>query len=163
MPSKNILENKKVVVSEITDKIKESSSIVFFDYRGLTVSEVAELRDKLRQIGTDVKVYKNTLTRRALENLDINMDEALIGPNAISFSKDIVEPIKILTAYAKEHKALEIKTGIIDGEVSTSEDIAKLATIPSREGLLTMVAGGMIGIAKDLSICLHLLSEQKSE
>lgn len=161
MPSNRILDAKKEVVSEIKDKIDKSASVIFFDYRGLTVAETMELRNKLRASNTDVKIYKNTLVRRAVDNLDLG--NVLEGPNAMSLSPDVIEPIKILTSYAKEHQALEIKGGIIDGNVSSMEEIAKLATIPSREGLLTMLAGGMIGIAKDLSICLHLYSEQKTE
>ncbi len=161
MPSNKILEAKKEVVSEIKDKVNKASSVIFFDYRGLTAAETMELRNKLRGSNTDVKIYKNTLVKRALDNLDL--DKVLEGPNAMSISTDVIEPIKTLTIYAKEHKALEIKGGIIDGKVSSIEEIAKLATIPSREGLLTMLAGGMIGIAKDLSICLHLYSEQKAE
>jgi len=161
MASNKILDVKKEVVAEIKDKVSNSSSVIFFDYRGLTVAETMELRNKLRSSNTDVKIYKNTLIKKALENLDL--DNVLEGPNAMSLSTDVIEPIKILTNYAKEHKALEIKGGIIDGNVSSIEELAKLATIPSREGLLTMLAGGMIGIAKDLSICLHLYSEQKGE
>lgn len=161
MASEKILESKKQVVSEIKNKVDNASSVIFFDYRGLTVAETMELRNKLRSSNTDVKIYKNTLIRKALDNLDLG--NVLEGPNAMSLSTDVIEPIKVLTNYAKEHKALEIKGGIIDGNVSSLEELAKLATIPSREGLLTMLAGGMIGIAKDLSICLHLYSEQKGE
>lgn len=161
MASSKILDTKKIVVSEITDRIKDSASVIFFDYRGLTVLEVTELRNKLNKVGSDVKIYKNSLTKRALDDLKLSVDNSLAGPNAMAFSKDMIEPVKIITNYAKEHKALAIKLGIIDGRVSGLEELAKLATIPSREGLLTMLAGGMMAIPKNLSICLHLLSEQK--
>lgn len=161
MANKKVLDEKKVVVSEITDKIKESSSIIFFDYRGLSVSEVTELRNRLKKVDSDIKVYKNTLTKKAMDSLDINVDNCLSGPSAISFSKNTVEPIKVITDYAREHKALEIKGGIVDGEVSGIDKIAILATIPSREGLLTMLAGGMLGVARNLAIGLQLYSEQK--
>lgn len=163
MASNKILDTKKEVVTEIKDKVSNSSSVIFFDYRGLSVAETMELRKKLKESNSDIKIYKNTLVKRALDNLNLDLGEVLEGPNAMSLSTDVIEPIKIITNYAKEHKALEIKGGIIDGSVSSLEELAKLATIPSREGLLTMLAGGMIGIAKDLSICLHLYSEQKSE
>jgi large subunit ribosomal protein L10 len=163
MPSEKVLNVKKEVVSEIREKVNNSSSVIFFDYRGLSVAETVELRSKLREIKADVKVYKNTLVKRALDNLKINLENVLEGPNAMSFSTNVIEPIKILTDYAKEHKALEIKGGIIDGNPTSISEIATLATIPSRDGLLTMLAGGMIGIVKDLSICLHLYSEQKNE
>jgi large subunit ribosomal protein L10 len=163
MANNKILDAKKEVVSEIKEKVEGSASTIFFDYRGLTVAETMELRNKLRASNTDVKVYKNTLVKRALDTLGLDLGNVLEGPNAISLSGDVIEPIKILTAYAREHSALEIKGGIIDGNVSSIEEIAKLSTIPSREGLLTMLAGGMMGIAKDLSICLQLYSEQKGE
>lgn len=163
MASNKILDAKKEVVSEIKEKVDNSSSVIFFDYRGLSVAETMELRNKLRPSNTDVKIYKNTLVKRALDALSLNLGNVLEGPSAITISQDVIEPIKVLTVYAKEHKALEIKGGIIDGKVSSVEEIAKLATIPSREGLLTMLAGGLIGIAKDLSICLQLYSEQKGE
>jgi large subunit ribosomal protein L10 len=163
MANNKILDAKKEVVSEIKDRVDSSSSVVFFDYRGLTVAETMELRNKLKTSNTDVKIYKNTLVKRALDTLGLNLGDVLEGPNAITLSEDAIEPVKVLTNYAKEHKALEIKGGIIDGKVSSIEELAKLATIPSREGLLTMLAGGMIGIARDLSICLHLYSEQKTE
>lgn len=163
MASNKILEAKKEVVSEIKDKVSSSSSVVFFDYRGLTVAETMELRQKLKKSNSDIKIYKNTLVKKALETLNLDLGKVLEGPNAIVLSTDAIEPIKVLTEYAKEHKALEIKGGIVDGNISGVTELAKLATIPSREGLLTMLAGGMIGIAKDLSICLNLYSEQKSE
>jgi large subunit ribosomal protein L10 len=161
MANQERLEMKKAVVSEITDKIKDSSSVVFFDYRGLTDEELTELRRKLKDNETDMKVYKNTLTKRALDNLQLVMEECVQGPSAVAFSKDAIAPIKILTDYAKDHVALSIKGGIVDGKASTMDVLSKLATIPSREGLLTMLAGGMIGIARDLSIALNLYAEQK--
>ena len=163
MASKKVIEQKKKVVSEIIDRIKNSSTVIFFNYHGLSATEITELRNKLNRIGSDIKVYKNTLTKRALSDLKIDLGNDLNGPNAIAFSNEIVEPIKILTDYAKGHETLQIKKGIIDGEISEREVLEKLATIPSREGLLTMLAGGMMGIVKDLSICLHLYSEKKSE
>jgi large subunit ribosomal protein L10 len=163
MANKAVLDAKKEIVSEIADKVKDSASIIFFDYRGLTVAEVTELRNLLKKSNSDIKIYKNTLTKIALDNLKINIDNCLTGPNAISFSKDAIEPIKIISNYAKTHKALSVKGGIVDGEVTSIDKLEVLATIPSREVLLTMLAGGMIGIVRDLSVCLQLYSEQKNE
>jgi large subunit ribosomal protein L10 len=156
------LEMKKNVVSEITNKFQDSSSVIFFDYRGLSDEELTELRRKLKDSATEMKVYKNTLTKRALDNMQLVMEECVQGPSAVAFSKDVIAPIKILSDYAKEHVALSIKGGIVDGKASTIDAIAKLATIPSREGLLTMLAGGMIGIARDLSIALNMYADQKN-
>ena len=108
-----------------------------------------------------MNVYKNTLTKRALDSLNISMDECVLGPSALVYSTDAVAPIKTVTNFAKEHSALSVKGGIVDGKVSSLEELAQLATIPSRDGLLTMLAGGMIGIVKDLSIALNLYAEQK--
>ncbi len=160
MASAKILEQKQKTIDEIENSVKNSSAVVFVDYRGLTVSEVTELRRKLREVDAELKVYKNTLTKRALDSLKINLDEHLTGPKAIAFGNDVVAPIKVLANFAKDHDALELKVGIIDGEISDKEALDKLATIPSREGLLTMLAGGLIGIARDLSICLDLYSKQ---
>lgn len=161
MANKLILEKKSMVVNEITDKLKENSGVVFIDYRGLTDEEVTSLRKNLRKNGADMKVYKNTLTKRALDSLNLSLDECVEGPSALVYSTDAVSPIKIVTNFAKDHQALSVKGGIIDGKVSTLEELSKLATIPSRDGLLTMLAGGMIAIAKDLSIALNLYAEQK--
>lgn len=160
MASAKILEQKQQIINEIADSVKNAQAAVWVDYRGLTVEEVTDLRRKLREVDSDLKVYKNTLTKRALDTLNISLDEYLNGPNAIAFGNDPVAPIKVLAEFAKEHNALELRVGIIDGEVSGVEALNELATIPSRDGLLTMLAGGMIGIVKDLSACLHLYGEQ---
>ena len=109
------------------------------------------------------KIYKNTLVTRALNELNIKLDEDLFGPSALAYANDQVAPIKVLSEFAKSHPAVELKVGIVDKEVTGKEKLAQLATIPSREGLLTMLAGGMIGIARDLSICLDLYAKQKEE
>ena len=161
MANKLILEKKAETVNEIASKIKESAGVVFIDYRGLTDEEFTSLRKSLRENNADVKVYKNTLTKRALDSLNVTLDECVVGPSALVYSTDAVAPIKVVTNFAKDHEALSVKGGLVDGKVTSLEELAKLATIPSRDGLLTMLAGGMIGIAKDLSIALNLYCEQK--
>ena len=160
MASEKILDEKKKIVSEIVDNIKNSESVILFQYQGLTVSELSELRNKLNEIGSTVKVYKNTLLKRALDELKLNMDEFLEGPNAILFGKELLEPIKVISEYAKSHDKLDIRVGIISGDVASLEEIKEYASIPSREGLLTMLAGGMIQYVKDLSISLNLYAEK---
>jgi large subunit ribosomal protein L10 len=161
MANKAVLEKKATVVDEIISKVKESTGIVFVDYRGLTDEELTSLRKKLRENNSNIKVYKNTLTKRALDELKINLDDCVVGPSAMIYSNDEVSPIKVVTNFAKEHEALSVKGGIIDGKVTSLSELSKLATIPSREGLLTMLAGGMIGLVRDLSIALDLYSKQK--
>ena len=163
MANAKILEAKQTVIDEITDVAKNSASFILFDYRGLTAEEVTELRRNLRDNGAQYKVWKNTLTKRAMDGLNFNLDDCLNGPSAMAYSDDSVAPIKVLSDFAKEHKALEIKGGIVDGEVANLDTIKQLATLPSREGLLTMLASGLIGTVKDLSIALNMLSEEKEK
>ena len=161
MANANILAKKQEVIDEIKSKITDSKGIVLFDYRGLTDAEAKELRRSLRNSGSDYKVYKNTLMARALNDLNIDLADNLTGPSALAYSEDQIAPIKVLTDFAKKHPAVILKVGIVDNEVTDKSKLASLATIPSREGLLTMLAGGMIGIVKDLSICLDLYSKEK--
>lgn len=163
MANAKILEAKQGVINEITDVAKNSASFILFDYRGLTAEEVTELRRALRDNGAQYKVWKNTLTKRALDGLNYNLDDCLNGPSAMAYSDDSVAPIKVLSDFAKEHKALEIKGGIVDGEVASLDTIKQLAALPSREGLLTMLASGLIGTVRDLSIALNMLSEEKEK
>lgn len=159
MANVKILEKKQQIVDEIADKVKNSSSVVLFEYRGLSVVEMMEVRKNLRENEAELKVYKNTLTKRALDTLKLDLDNELNGPKAIAFGKDEVAAVRILNDYAKKHPALEIKAGIINGEITGIDVLKELASIPSREGLLTMLAGGLMGTVRDLSICLDLYSQ----
>ena len=163
MANTKILAQKQLVIDEIKERINNANGVVLFDYRGLTDGEAKELRRSLRNSGSDYKVYKNTLMSRALRDLNIDIDESLFGPSALAYSEDQVAPIKVLTDFAKKHPAVVLKVGIVDKEVTDKAKLASLATIPSRDGLLTMLAGSMIGIVKDLSICLDLYSKEKEE
>ena len=159
MANQKILDKKQEIIDEIAEKTKNASATVLFEYQGLTVSETNELRRLLRETDSDFKVYKNTLVTRALKDLEIELNETLEGPKAIAFGKDAVAPIKTLSDFSKKHQALELKVGIVDGEVANIDTLKQLATIPSREGLLTMVASGMLGIVRDFAICLDLHSK----
>ena len=163
MASEAILAQKQTVIDEIKDRTQNAKTIVLFDYRGMTDSETKELRIKLRESNADYKVYKNTLMARAFNDLGIDLTEALSGPSAFAYSDDQIAPIKVLSDFAKEHPALVLKVGIVDGEKADTAKLAEYATLPSREELLTMLAGGMIGLVRDLSICLDLYSQQKEE
>ena len=163
MASEVVLQKKQVIIDEIKDHVQAAKTIVLFDYRGITDSEAKELRCKLRESNSDYTVYKNTLMARAFNDLGIDLNESLNGPSAFAYGEDQIAPIKTLAEFAKNHPALVLKVGIVDGEKADAAKLAEYATIPSREGLLTMLAGGMIGIARDLSICLDLYSQQKEE
>ena len=163
MANAKIIEQKAAVVSEIKEKFDNAKSIVLFDARGLKVSEVNELRRTLRETDSDYKVYKNTLTKRAVEETGYDLNSYLIGPTAISFSSDELAPVKVLSDFAKKHENLKLKAGVVEGKVANVEELNSYALIPSRDGLLTMLAGGMIGVVRELSICLDLYSKEKEE
>ena len=162
MANVKILEKKQTIIDEISSKVNESSAVVLFEYQGLTVAETNELRRKLRETGSDFKVYKNTLTKRALDSLNIDLGE-LGGPKAIAFGTDAVAPIKVLSDYAKKHPALELKVGYVDGSVADEAMLKSLAAIPSRDGLLTMLAGGLLEHVKNFAIALDLHSKNLEE
>ncbi|GGJ75222.1 large subunit ribosomal protein L10 [Anoxybacillus voinovskiensis] len=159
------IELKKQVVAEIADKFRASKSTIIVDYRGLNVAEVTELRKQLREAGIEFKVYKNTLTRRALAEVGLEgLDEVLTGPNAIAFSnEDVVAPAKILNDFAKKHEALEIKAGVIEGNVATLEEVKALANLPSREGLLSMLLSVLQAPIRNFALVTKAVAEKKEE
>ncbi|WP_301107675.1 50S ribosomal protein L10 [Sporosarcina sp.] len=160
-----ILEAKQAVVTEIADKLKEAASVVVVDYRGLTVSQVTELRKQLRDAGVEFKVYKNSMARRAAEAAGLEgLNEHLTGPNAIAFSnEDVVAPAKILNDFAKKNEKLEIKAGVIEGTVASEADVKALATLPSREGLLSMLLSVLQAPVRNFALATKAVAEQKEE
>ena len=160
MASKKILEQKQAVVKEITDKLENAKTFLLLNYLGLTVSEFAELRRSLREVNSDVKIYKNTLMNLALKDKNIELNNYMEGPNAYLFADSIIEPIKVVSKFAKDHPALEVRVGYIDNQIADKKVISEYATIPSMEGLLTMFAGGLIEHVRNLSIGLNLYAEK---
>ena len=163
MANPKILEQKQVVIDEITNNVKESSSFIFLENHGLTVEETMELRRLLKKSDSELKIYKNTLVARALNSLNIDLNDELNGPKVVAFGKDIIEPIKAVAEFSKKHPNLEMKVGIVDGKITLLDELKKLATIPSREGLLTMFASGLMAIPRDFAICLDLHSKNLEE
>ncbi|MFD3449215.1 50S ribosomal protein L10 [Microbacteriaceae bacterium 4G12] len=159
------VEAKQQVVSEIAGKLSESKSTIVVDYRGLTVSEATELRKQLREAGIEFKVYKNTLTRRAAEQVNMaELNEYLTGPNAIAFSnEDVVAPAKVLNDFAKAHEALEIKAGVIEGKLVNVDDVKAIAELPSREGLLSMLLSVLQAPIRNLALAAKAVADQKEE
>lgn len=161
----NVIEMKKAVVQEITEHFQGSETSVIVDYRGLDVAEVTQLRKELREAGVDYKVYKNTMTRRAIENVELEeLKDILVGPTALAFGKeDAVAPAKIINNFAKEHEALEIKGGVIDGKVATVEEIKELASLPSYEGLISMLLSVLQAPVRNLAYATQAVADQKGE
>lgn len=163
MASEKILNQKKETVKEITDKIKNSQSVILFNYKESTVADLQGLRRELKKVDSEVKVYKNTLVKIALDGMNVDLSEFLEGQNAIVFGKDLLEPIKAVDSFAKAHDNVKIITGMVNGEVVSLDEINDYASIPSMEGLLTMFAGGLIEHVKNLSIALNLYAEKLGE
>ena len=156
MANQKILDKKQEIIDEIAEKTKNASAAVLFEYQGLTALETNELRRKLKETDSEFKIYKNTLVKRAFDTLKIDLNEDLKGPKAIAFGNDAVAPVKALYDFAKKHPALVVKVGLIDGEKTDEAKLSELSKLPSREGLLTMLASGLIYPLKNLSICLDL-------
>lgn len=160
-----VIEAKQAVVEEISSKLKSAVSVVVVDYRGLNVSQVTELRKQLREAGIDFKVYKNSMSRRAAEAAGLEgLNEHLVGPNAIAFSTDdVVAPAKILNDFAKKNDKLEIKAGVVEGLVTSAEDIKALAELPSRDGLLSMLLSVLQAPMRNFALATKAVAEQKEE
>ncbi|MBF4500953.1 50S ribosomal protein L10 [Savagea sp. SN6] len=160
-----ILQAKQAVVQEITDKMKESAAFIVVDYRGLSVAQATELRKQLREAGVDMTVYKNTMSRRAAESLGYEaLNEFLTGPNAIAFStEDVIAPAKVLNNFAKENEQLEIKAGIIEGNLVSVDEIKALAELPSREGLLSMLLSVLQAPMRNFALATKAVADQKGE
>lgn len=138
--NQTVLDSKKSVVSEIQDKLANSSSTVVAEYRGLSVSEITELRRNLRAEGVEMKVYKNTLATRAAEAAGFSdLKDALTGPNALAFGSDETAAARVMAKFAKKHDALVLKGGIVEGKVVDVDTIKELSSLPNREGMLSML------------------------
>jgi large subunit ribosomal protein L10 len=160
--SKN-LELKKAKVVEIKEKMQKAQGIVFAKYQGLTVEEDTELRRKLREAGVEYKVYKNTLTTLAAKELGFDgIINYLEGPVSVAFGyDDATAPARILNDFAKDHKKLELKAGIVEGTIYDTEGVKKLASIPSREVLIAKLLGSFKAPLSNLVYLLNAISEKK--
>ena len=163
MASTMILNAKNETVQEIENKIKNSQALVVVKFQGIPVDEVSKLRRKLRESSSDVRIYKNTLVRRAVQELGYDMDDTLVGPNAFVFGSDIIDSIKAVAAFAKENKNMQICAGIIDNKVVDASVINEYATIPSYEGLLTLFAAGLMEHVRNFAIGLDLIAKNLEE
>lgn len=160
-----VLEQKKELVKAIADKLAASKSTIVTDYRGLTVSEMTELRKQLREAGVEFKVYKNTMMRRAASEVELEeLHPYLLGPTAIAFcTDDVVAPAKVLAEFAKKHEALEIKAGVMEGRFVSVDEINAIATLPSREGLLSMLLSVLQAPIRNFALAVKAVSDQKEE
>ncbi len=142
------IEEKKTIVEDLHEKFSRSKVIIVTDYKGLNVTEMNDLRGRLQAVDIEYKVVKNTLLIRAAEGTDAALVEgSYIGPTAVALSyDDPVSPAKVLTAFAKEHGALELKAGVLMGRVLDLNAIDALSALPSREQLLSQLLSVIIGV-----------------
>ena len=142
MPSASVLEQKKQIVADVAERISNSCAGVIVDYKGSSVADDTALRRELREAGVEYTVVKNTLIKLAIKGTSLEaMSDVLDGTSAIATcNDDYVAAARILNKYAEDHENFSLKTGYIDGEVISMEKLMELATLPSRETLLSMVA-----------------------
>lgn len=168
-------KEKEETVAAIKEKLKRADSLILTNYRGLSVHQLSELRDRLRPVGVDYQVLKNTLFRRAVSESGLEeLLEYLVGPTAVAFTQeDPVATAKLLSDFAKEFEVLEIKGGVLEGEVIGADKIKTLASLPSREALYAKLAGslkssmyGLVNVlanpARQLATVLSQVSQQKA-
>ncbi len=157
---------KAAVVKEIKANIDNSVSTVIAENVGLTVTELNDLRNELKENNIKFKVYKNTLSKLAVKDGQFkDFSNFLNGPTVTAFNNgdDETAAIRIIDKFAQEHKNLKIKAASLEGRLLTSQEISEIAAIPGREGLLTMLASALISPLRDITVALHLYNEQKQD
>lgn len=165
MPSEKVLEAKKAVVAEVAEKLKNAVAGVVVDYKGISVSDDTKLRKELREAGVDYFVIKNTLLGRAMDEAGLSeMKTVLEGTTAIAVSnEDYTAAARILCNYAKDHENFTIKNGFADGAVLDTEAIKTLATLPSKEGLLSMLLSVLVAPMRNLAYAVKAVAEKNGE
>ena len=165
MASEKILNQKKEEVKDLAAKMKEAKLILLTDYRGINVTDDTTLRKDLRNANATCTVIKNNITRRALQESGIEgLEDKLVGPTAVIMSsEDYLEPSKVIYKFSKENDFYQIKGGVIDGKVMTAEEIITLAKLPSRETLLSMLAGALLSNISKVAVALNEVKKQKEE
>ena len=161
--SEAIIAKKAQQVSEVAEQFKNATSVVVVDYLGITVEQATNLRTELRNAGVQFAVVKNSILSRAAKEAGLEgMDDIFKGPSAVAFSNDdVVAPAKILADFAKKVEALEIKAGVIEGKVSSKEEIEALAKLPNREGLLSMLLSVLQAPVRNTALAFKAVADQK--
>ncbi len=156
------VELKAPIVEEISAGIKDAQSVVLVDYRGLTVEQDTQLRRNLREAGVSYKVYKNTFMTRAFKGTECeDLIQYLEGPSAVAISKeDATAPARVLAEFAKTADKLEIKAGVVEGTVYDAKGIASIASIPSREVLISRLLGSLKSPITNFARVMNQLAEK---
>ena len=165
MASEKSINQKKEEVSNLANQMKEAKLILLTDYRGINVADVTGLRTELRNIKAEYKVIKNNITKRALAECGIEgLDKELEGPTAVIMTNDdYLEPTKVIYNFTKNNDYYKIKGGVVDGKVMTADEIITIAKLPSRQELLSMLAGGLLANISKLAIALDQVRVQKEQ
>lgn len=165
MANEKTIAKKQAQVEELAKELKEAKLVLLTDYRGITVTDVTKLRSELRSANAEYRVIKNNIVKRALDaNGEKELDSVLEGPVALITSKeDYLAPAKVIYNFTKGHDFYKIKGGVVEGKVMTAEEIITLAKLPSREELLSMLAGGLLANISKLAIALDQVRVQKEE
>lgn len=163
MANKNIILQKEAKVKELAETLKNSKLILIVDYRGTTVEDDTKLRKDLREVKGSAKVIKNNILKRALDmNGESDLDEVLVGPNAlVTAEEEYLAPLKVVYKFSKAHENYTIKGGFIDGKLMSVEELKTLATLPSREELLSKLAGSLLQTIGKVAIAIDQVRIQK--
>lgn len=165
MASETILNQKKEEVTRLAGEMKDAKIILLTDYRGITVADDTTLRKDLRNANAKCSIIKNNITKRALQEAGLEgLDEQLAGPTAVIMSsEDYLAAAKIIYKFSKDNEFYKIKGGVIEGKVMTAEEIITIAKLPSRETLLSMLAGALLGNISKVAVALDQVRIQKEE
>lgn len=163
MASEKIIAQKEKEVEALAAKIKEAKIVLLTDYRGISVEQVTDLRADLRKSNSEYKVIKNNITRRALEKCKYEgLEDLLVGPTAVIMNnEDYLDTAKAIYKFSKDNDFYKIKGGIIEGKVMTTEEIITLAKLPSKETLISMLAGALLGNISKLAVALDQVRAQQ--
>ena len=163
--NKEIVKQKEGLVEEICTSLKESTATIVVEYRGLSVAKLTELRKQLRKEEATLTVLKNTLISRAANKAGYaELDKELEGPNALVVTKnDPCATAKVLTKFAKRNDELVVKGGIVEGKVVEAKDVALVANLPNKEGLLSMFLGCLQASVRNFACAIKAVADSKAE
>ena len=163
MASEKILNQKKEEVSKLAEKMKEAKIVLLTDYRGINVDDDTKLRSEIRKANATYTIIKNNIVKRALNvNGENGLDELLEGPTAVVMNnEDYLDTAKAIYEFSKKNDFYKIKGGIIDGKIMSVEEIITLAKLPSKETLISMLAGALLGNISKLAVALNEVKKQQ--
>ena len=163
--SEAIIAKKAELVDVVAEKMKAAASIVVVDSRGLTVEQDTVLRRNLRGSEVEFKVIKNSILRRAAEKAGLEeLASVFVGPSAVAFSnEDVIAPAKVISEFAKDAEALEIKGGVVDGAFTSVEEINALASLPNKEGMLSMLLSVLQAPVRNVALAVKAVADNKED